>query len=304
MKTRDIEIGSLKKIAETKGQNAVTIKKRTDYDLDPRDIEIVPGWNARDDTPELREHIDSIKQSIKDGGVIPQLIVRCDGPHIYVIDGHCRLTAVMELIREGFDIKFVSVREVKWSDADRESYRLTSAQGLALTRLEQGRGAVRLERMGWSISQIARRAGKSEKYVSQNMALANANSDVHVLLISKMVAAKVALAAIAKHGEKAGAVLASRLKVAQSDGAARLTEKAFRAPTLKPATATRVRASLDGMFGAMPAIERERIERAGDADEIPVRASFLKELLAAHAAAATPPAERKPKPKKAEHAPD
>lgn len=295
MQLKEKDLVSLKKIAEDKTQTDIAIKKVTNFEIDPRALSVLPGWNVRVDTPRVREHIARLKRAIRNGATLPLLDVRVEGAHIYVVDGHCRLAAIMELIREGVDIKLIMVRKYEGNDADREAHMLTSASGLSLTRLEQGRAALRLERLGWSTEQIADRAGHSTTYIEQNLMLAKANSDVHILLISEMVSNKAALEAIRKHGERAGTVLAKKWDQAKAKGEGKVTDKALRAPTLKPAAAAKVRASIDSLFAEMSDDARQQIAGAADDTEIRVSARFLKEMLQAHEEANKPSTPKKQK---------
>lgn len=276
---------SLKKVAEDKTQTAIGIKKITDYALDPRNISIEPGFNARDMvnmSVELRAHIDCLKAAIRAGAKMPALDVRVAGDKIYVVDGHCRLTAYMELIAEGVEILFVSVCQFNGNDEDRDFHVLNSASQLHLTRLEQGRIYKRRMGYGWSVSQIAERAQKSASFVEQNLMLYNANNDVHQMLVSEQVSAKVALDAIRAHGEKAGAFLAAKLLKATGEGKTKLTDKVVNGRAFPRKIAAQVSETLSGLFDENSSIIRARIVEADDDAAISVPAVHLKVLLAAH----------------------
>ncbi|KVN83479.1 hypothetical protein [Burkholderia ubonensis] len=276
---------SLKKIAEDKTQTEIGIKKVTHFGLDPRAISIKPGLNGRDMvnlSPRTRAHINAIKAAIRAGDTLPPLDVRIEGDKIYVVEGHCRLIAYRELLDEGMEIKFVDVRQFIGSDEECDFHVLNSASQLHLTRLEQGRKYKQRASLGWTPAQIAERVRKSVAYVEQNLMLANADSDVQRMLEAETVTVKAALAAIRKHGTRAGTVLAGKLEQVMAAGQSSVTEKAMRSPTLKPAAAEKVRASIDTLFGRMSADARQQIASAADDTEIRVSARFLKEMLQAH----------------------
>ncbi len=282
---------SLKKIAEDKEQTAIAIKKITNFALDPRSISIKRGFNARDMenmSPRTRAHVDYLKACIRAGDAMPPLDVRVEGDKIYVVEGHCRLVAFRELIDEGMEIMKVPVCQFNGNDEEADIHVLNSAGQLHLTRLEQGRKYRERARLGWTVAQIAARVHKSDTYVEQNLMLANADSDVHSMLELEQISAKVALAAIRKHGVRAGTILRAKVEQANAEGQAKVTDRAMRAPTLKPAAAAKVRASLDGLFGQMTEERREQIASADDDTPIAVSARFLKELMQAHSAAAKP----------------
>lgn len=286
---------SLKKVAEDKSQNAIGIKKVTDYALDPRSISIEPGFNARDMenmSPRTRTHVDRIKAAVRAGVVMPPLDVRVSGDKIYVVEGHCRLVAYWELIAEGIEILFVSVRQFNGNDEDRDFHVVNSNSQLHLTRLEQGRIYARRVSFGWSIARIAERAQKSVTYVEQNLTLINANADVHRLLEDETVSAKVALDAIRKHGDKAGEFLAAKLVKANSEGKAKLTESVVKGRAVPKKVVTQVASSLSRLFSDPSNLYRTRITEASDDAAISIPAIHLKALLAAHDA-------MQPKPKRA-----
>jgi len=281
MKIRDVDLGSLKKAKES-GRDDISLTKVVIYGADPADLEIEEGWNERDMTPRVRAHIDSIKETIRNGGHIPALKVRVVGTHVYVRDGHCRLTAIRELIAEGIEYRRVMVEEVKGNDADDIALMRTSSRGLTQTRLEKGRADKRLVNMGWTVKEIAKRVGESVTYVEQNQMLANANTDVHRLLVSDSISAKVALDAIRNHGEKAGAVLTAKLDAAKAGGKAKLTGSTV-VRALPPKVVKRMTTSLDTFVTTIPKAVREAVADAPDDMTVKITAGALRALLAAHA---------------------
>jgi hypothetical protein len=271
---------SLKKIAENKDQAEIGIKKVTDYMLDPRAISIKPGFNARDMvnmSRRTREHIDNLKGFIRAGDTMPPLEVRVEGDQIYVVEGHCRLVAFHELIAEGKEILLVAVRQFNGNDEDADIHVLNSSGQLLLTRLEQGRKCRDRVRLGWTVAQIAERVRKSPSYVEQNLMLANADSDVQRLLEAETVSAKVALAAIRKHGAKAGSYLQSLV----DDTNGKVTPGKA-APTLSPKLAVRAADSMAGLFGRFRPERLEEIRTAAPESVVSVRAADLQALLEVH----------------------
>ncbi|ABO60590.1 hypothetical protein LA345_38885 (plasmid) [Burkholderia vietnamiensis] len=286
MKLRETNLVSLKKIAEDKSQDAIGIKKVTHYMLDPRAIRIEPGFNARDMvnmSERTRAHIDQMKVAIRAGTVMPAMKVRVSGDTIYVVEGHCRLTAYMELIAEGLEILLVPVEQFNGNDEDRDFEVLNSASQLHLTRLEQGRIYKRRVAFGWSVAQIAARAFKSASFVEQNLMLANADSDVQRLLEADKVSVKVALDAIRKHGDKAGAKLAARI---ESEGGAKLTGASL-TRALPSKVVRNVTAAVSDLFGDTQSMWAARIRECSDsgAVQMMVPVSVMRALLDAHEAA-------------------
>jgi hypothetical protein len=209
---------SLKSMAESKELDGV--QKTTQFQVDPRIIEIEDGFNARPIDP---EHVTSIKLAYIAGSILPPLFVRVDAGRIILVDGHHRLAAIMELIADGTDVRRVDCMQFRGNDADRIAHMLTSAQGKALTPLEQGLQYRKLQGFGWSAQEIASKVGKSPNHVNQMLTLSESNSDVQGMVTRKEVAANVALDAVKKHGDGAGKVLAGHLEVAKAAGKTKVT---------------------------------------------------------------------------------
>ncbi|MEM4986302.1 ParB N-terminal domain-containing protein [Collimonas sp. H4R21] len=218
---------SLKVLAERKADG---VQKTTRFQVDPRIIEIEPGFNGR---PIDQEHVDSIKASIKAGAELDALVVRVEDGRIILVDGHHRLTAILQLIAEGLEILRIDARQFRGNDAERIAHMLTSAQGKPLTPLEQGLQYRKLIGFGWTNQEVASKVGKSASHVSQMLTLAESNSDVQGMVARKEVAAHVALDVVKKHGSGAGKVLAGHLETARSSGKIKVTKKTV-TPTEQP----------------------------------------------------------------------
>ena len=153
------------------------------------------------------------------------MVVRVEDGRIILVDGHHRLTAILQLIAEGVEILRIDARQFRGNDAERIAHMLTSAQGKPLTPLEQGLQYRKLIGFGWTTQEVASKVGKSANYVSQMLTLAESNSDVQGMVTRKEVAAHVALEVVKKHGSGAGKVLAGHLETARSAGKTKVTKK-------------------------------------------------------------------------------
>ena len=65
--------------------------------IDPRLLVIVPGFNMREESPELDVHIDMLAQSIAEVGVKKPIEVKLEDGKLLVREGHCRARALIEL---------------------------------------------------------------------------------------------------------------------------------------------------------------------------------------------------------------
>lgn len=74
---------SLKVLAERK---VAGINKQTQFKVDPRIIEIEPGFNVR---PIDQDHVKSFKESIKSGAIVPPMFVRVEDGRIVLVAYLC-----------------------------------------------------------------------------------------------------------------------------------------------------------------------------------------------------------------------
>lgn len=202
--------------------------KRDLWKLDPRIIKIKPEWNCRADTPELHEHISTIAKSICEIGYLQDkpLVVFQEEGIFYVSDGHCRLKATMAAIEAGAEIESVPVvtEPQGANDMDRVLGMLTRNSGLSLTPLEQGSVYKRLAAFGLDGYEIARRTGRSARYVDNIFALMEATAETHASVVAKEVAPSVVAKAVKKLGPaKAGLAIKEAIGLAKENGQSKAT---------------------------------------------------------------------------------
>jgi ParB-like chromosome segregation protein Spo0J len=197
--------------------------------ISPHDIVVEEGLNPRDFTlPENIEHIQKLKASILAmGGVQKALDVRWDNARKkpILIDGECRLRSVLELIAEGHPILAVPVIQKSGKAvetvADRLALALTANENRTLGQVEIGKAYLRFKGFGWTVAKIAERLGKTERFVSDALTLADSPDKVQELVkagdVSKALAVK-ALKESNGDGEAATQVLEQAAKEAKADG--------------------------------------------------------------------------------------
>jgi ParB/RepB/Spo0J family partition protein len=152
----------------------VAIGRSDLYRLDPKLIQVKADWNSRDASdPANAAHINELAASIKEIGVKKPLVCYMDGDTVYVTDGHCRLAAVMQLIKAGVEIKSVPVmvEDRHSNEADRIFSQIVHNQGKPLTAIEQAKVFKRLLDLGWLQKDIALKAGFSGGRISQLLEL-------------------------------------------------------------------------------------------------------------------------------------
>jgi ParB family chromosome partitioning protein len=192
------------------------------YKVNPALIQMKDDWNSRDATdPANREHINMLKASIKEVGVKKPLVCFMENNQTYVTDGHCRLTAVMELIAEGLEIKAVPVivEDKASNEADRIFSQIVHNAGKPLTVIEQGRVFKRLIALGWVQKDIAAKAGLSQGRVSQILDLQTLPPKLQQYIVEGKASANLVLALYKKHNGDVALV------VAELEGAVATAEK-------------------------------------------------------------------------------
>lgn len=282
---------SLKAMAADPGQDGV---KKTDiYRVDPRLLEEEDGFNLRDyDDPEVIEHIRGFADSYKSGRYVPPLLVRvADDGRVLIVEGHCRRRGALLAISEGCELAYLNCVSYRGNDADRVQVMLRSAEGLKLKPLAVAIGYLRLHRLGYeSHVEIAEFVGKTASHVEQMLLLAQANKDVHKLVESGAVAASVAIEAVRKHREGAGAFLQEQLNAALKRGKGAVTKSALKEWLPPRKVVTSVIGSVDTMISGidietrrlLASLEKESPQEV-QGKKVSVDAALLLDIFRAHA---------------------
>lgn len=206
--------------------------RRDTYMLNPFDIVIEQGFNARDiNSTAALEHIDGLAQSIKAIGLQRALKVRMKNGSPVLIDGECRLRATILAIETyGAEIVAVPVTltDKTMSDADATLSLVVENSGLALNSLEKSVVFKRLQTYGWSLGDIAQRAGCTAARIGQLIELAGVSDSVKTMIRDDEISPTLAWS-IAKENdfdEKATLkCIKSALKEAKRSGRSRVTAR-------------------------------------------------------------------------------
>lgn len=179
--------GGIKVIAE--GRSDV-------YQINPYRLEVEDCFNARNfDSPEVVEHIDGLARSIAQVGILRPLKVRNKGGRYFLRDGECRLRATYRAIEVyGAEIHAIPVivQDRSASDADDVLSLIVENSGLNLTPLEQGSVYKRLQAFGWSINDIADKAGCTPTRVTQLLELQGVPEEVKKMIREGKVSSTLA----------------------------------------------------------------------------------------------------------------
>lgn len=266
---------------KSKSVREVAQGNRNIWNLPPNVLKEKSGWNVRDDTAELRDHIESIAQSIIFGGYDASKPITAyqDGADYIVTDGHCRRLAVLRAIELGAPIKTVPVvLETRGVNEEaRVAGMLTRNAGKPLTVLEIGRVYLRLQAFGWTDEQIAGTTGKPVASVRAVFATMEADPSNHRQIVNGEVSAGVVGKTVQKHGPAK---------------AKKILDKAVKASSGKRATARDVKAAENGEVAVKPMALSELLEffsaTIRDNDGPPIAIVFAGLVLALRERRLTP----------------
>ncbi len=149
-------------------------KRTAIYQIDPRNVDVVAGFNVR------REFaIDELKEQIKLNGVLNPITViptkAADGTERYrLVDGERRLRATLAAIEEGADIRRIKAIFLPRNTSEEEQLvqQMMRNEGKNFTEYEC---AIMFHRFkdafGYSQTEIAAKFGKSTTFVSRCLSL-------------------------------------------------------------------------------------------------------------------------------------
>jgi len=237
--------------------------------IDPRIIVVDDGHNPRNYVlDENRAHLDELKRSIRENGVLVPLLVRFDAARkaAVLVDGECRLRATLELIAEGVEIDTVPTVQVSGgNESERLLIAITANTGKPLSKWELGTAFQKLYNFGWAPEKIATKTGYAQRFVSEAMELSDAPDEVKQLLSSQAVTPSLALAELRANGAAAVQTLQAKAVQAQAAGQKTATRSKSVLPTrvaqstsTAPAGVSKtLRNALIAMFADVPATDME-----------------------------------------------
>lgn len=192
------------------------------HHVDPKLLVIEPGWNTREEGPELDAHIDMLAQSIAEIGVKTPISVKLIDSKLVVRAGHCRTRAALRAIEVyKANIKTVPVMPFDRyaNDADMILDQVISNSGKPFTAIEQARVFKKLLDMGWQQVDIAKKSGLTNGRISQVLNLLTMPAPVQALVAAGTVSASLAQATVngAENAQAATAALTLAAQTATSE---------------------------------------------------------------------------------------
>jgi ParB family transcriptional regulator, chromosome partitioning protein len=211
--------------------------------MDPKIIQIEEDHNPRNyQLKENREHLDELKASIKVRGVLQPLLVRYDSQQqcAVLVDGECRLRAVLELIQSGLEIESVPVLQVQaGNETERLVLALTANTGKPLSKWESGTAFKRLANFGWSNAKIAEQIGYSERFIKEAIELTDAPEEVKHLLSEGAVTPSLVRYHMRKAGGNVTLSIRGEVEKAKAQGK-KVAKRTMKKPESKVLTAVRL----------------------------------------------------------------
>ena len=233
------------------------------WQVPPSQLRVIPGFNPRERNAKYIARVRWIADSIKLNGYykdqpIAGYVARENGQNvIYVTGGHRRHEAVLLAISEGASVLTVPVVTTK--GVNMEDLTVALAVGNDSEPLSMYGSAIickRLAGFGWESAEIAKRLGYgSGQYVDDLLSLIAAPLAIRQMVIDEVVSATVAIEALAKHGDKALAVLQAGEKTAKESGAVRVTAKHLPGAAFKKA----LKGSAEQMFNLLLEIDEAKL---------------------------------------------
>ena len=166
--------------------------------IDPNLINEKAGWNVREDSEELTDHINELCASITEIGVQQPLTVYLEGDELFLSDGHCRLKAIKQALTNGADIKTVPCRveERYANEVDRTLSMIVRNSGKSLTPLEKSKVIKKLLGFGWTEKEVSAKTGISLTYVYKLIEVSALPEEVKQAVAERQISAQDAVKAV------------------------------------------------------------------------------------------------------------
>lgn len=184
--------------------------KRDHFMFDPRSIKMDRDYNIRDlSTPDARVSLETLKASLRESGLRVPLLIRLENDLPTLVQGHRRLTAILELIDDGEPWEAVEclAEERKRSSEERTLDLFLSNDGEPLTELEKAEGVRRLVAYGWDTGKIALKLGRSSAYISTLLGYERMPEQAKEMVRDGVVSAAAAAKTLRAEGEVEGVAL-------------------------------------------------------------------------------------------------
>jgi len=197
--------------SKIKGKTVVGTGKL--YQLNPKNIVVLEGFNPRIDMGDMAALVKSIKRN----GVKTPIKVRKVANHMELIDGHRRLMATL---KAGLDKIPATLEQGKLTSEEMLNLALVANDGKPLAPVEEADAYRRLVNGGWTPRQISVATGKSLRLVKDRLTLISAHPDVAAAVKSGKLSVGLGVQ-IAKKAKTSKKTQAKKVKEAAKGGTAK-----------------------------------------------------------------------------------
>jgi ParB-like chromosome segregation protein Spo0J len=208
-------------MAKTTGLASIAEGRSDIHKIDPRKLRVRENWNSRDfSLQENIDHVEWLAGNIAKLGVKEPLTIFWDKGVAYVDNGECRLRACMLAIERGVDIHTVpcKIATPHSNEADRLFDQWLANTGKQFNSLELARHFKHMLDLGWSQQDIAEKAGTTQGWVSQVLAVLKASVAVQKMIGNGEVAPSLAMQIVRDEGAGAEKILKDGLEAAKKAG--------------------------------------------------------------------------------------
>ena len=248
--------------------NEINATKRTDiYQIDPRNIVVVEGFNARKNFD-----LDELKEQIRKVGVLNPITVipfkdKETGAEKYrLVDGERRYRAVMALLAEGEDIKRIKAMYLPkgTKEEDLLIQQLLKNTGKQFSEIEMAKLFNRFkEQWGYTQTEIADKFCKKASFVSRCMALLELPAEIIEMMERGEISADTArqIASQNKDDEDAQVEAADKaVKTAKAKGKKTATTKDIPVNVQAANLIAKIRKGLKKYASLMDSLDGENAE--------------------------------------------
>lgn len=168
-------IHSLRKLSEADKEN---VKRANSFMIDPRIIQIEPGFNPRGmftdnywEQPDTLAHIEQFVKAYRNGDFVPPIAVKVIDGVPFVRDGEHRLRALRKLIAEGVPFQRVEVVEASGDELAQAKTNFNANNGRQWSAVERAVHYGRFKSYGMTVEEIAHEVGKTVQHVYQMLTI-------------------------------------------------------------------------------------------------------------------------------------
>ncbi len=248
--------------------NEINATKRTDiYQIDPRNIVVVEGFNARKNFD-----LDELKEQIRKVGVLNPITVipfkdKETGTEKYrLVDGERRYRAVMALLAEGEDIKRIKAMYLPkgTKEEDLLIQQLLKNTGKQFSEIEMAKLFNRFkEQWGYTQTEIADKFCKKTSFVSRCMALLDLPAEIIEMMERGEISADSARQIASRHKDDVDAQVEDAekaVKTAKAKGKKTATTKDIPVNVQAANLIAKIRKDLKKYAALMDSLDGENAE--------------------------------------------